>query len=163
MKWSETPQGKLARTASDRSDQGKHSEALELLDRALEIKHDDPVVLTHYGAVLRKLQRLDEAEKPLRAALRIDQELTPAWDHLGMVYQEREEFEKAAYCYEQSARITPRAAVLTMLANVQLTFDPHKSLENAREALSLDPQWDEAQKILDSARREIRRLGSNEP
>jgi len=161
MRWSETPQGRLATAASNLSSEGSHLEALELLEGALNIKRD-PLVLVHYGSVLRALRRYDEAEQALLAALEIDEDLSHGWNQLGMLLQFREEFEKAALCYERSVKISPNVDILTVLANVQLAFDPEKSLENAERALSIDPDWAEARTILDAAEREIHRRSSED-
>ena len=159
MKWRETVQGQLATEADELSSAGNHVGALALLEQALAFNTKDPVVLVYRGRELHSLERYDEAEQSLRDALAIDDNLTHAWNELGMLMESKEAFEEAAFCFEQSAKLSPNVDVLTMLANMQLAFDPQKSVENAKRALSFDPDWDEAQTILKSAKRQIRERG----
>lgn len=157
MKWRDTRQGKLATDASEFSSKGNHAKALLLIEEALALSPKDPMVLVYQGRVLLALGRHDDAEQSLRAALGIDGNLPYAWNELGMLMQSRGAFEKAAFCYEQSAGISLSVEVLTMLANVQLAFDPEKAIETAERALSVDSEWTEAQAVRNAAKNEIRR------
>jgi tetratricopeptide (TPR) repeat protein len=159
MKWRWTPQGQLATEAADLSSKGNHSEALALLERALEFNRMDKMVLVYHGRVLTALRRYDEAEHSLRAALGVDGTFSHAWNQLGMLNEDQGKFEKAAFCYEQSVKSAPTVEILTMLANVQSAFDPQKAADNADRALSIDPNWDEAQAVRDNARAQLKRLG----
>ena len=163
VKWRETKRGRLATAAGELSDRGEPARALVLLEQALALKPGDPVLLTYQGRVLRALGRGGEAERVLRGAIDVDEGLVHAWNELGMLMEEREEFEEAASCFEQSAKRAPNRDVLTMLANMQLAFDPRSSVENAERALALDPEWEEARRVLASAKRELRRLRSEGP
>ncbi len=153
MKWRETAHGRLCVEAVELSSDGMHAEALDLLERALEIKPSDPKALVYRGSVFHALGRYHEAEQSLRDALEIDRSITHAWNELGMVMESIGLFERAASCFEQSAKISPNTSVLTMLASMQLAFDPQKSVHNAERALSIDPTWDEAQAVRDAAKR----------
>lgn len=157
MRWRDTPQGRLATEANELSAKGDPAGALDLLDRALEIRPRDPIVLVYRGRVLIASGRHDEAEQSLRTALGIDGNLSHAWNELGMLMESRGKFEKAAHCYEESARMAPCAEILTMLASMQLAFDPQKAIESAKRTLSLDSDWSEAQTVLDAAEKETRR------
>jgi tetratricopeptide (TPR) repeat protein len=161
MRWRETAQGRLATEADELSSAGSHADALALIERALEFEPRDPMILAYRGRELHALERFDEAERSLRDALGIDRGLTHAWNELGMLMRSRGFFEKAAFCFEQSAEVSPDVYVLTILANMQLAFDPQKSVENAESALAIDPDWDEAQTILESAKRKLRRRGED--
>jgi tetratricopeptide (TPR) repeat protein len=163
MTWRATPQGQLATDADELSARGNHSEALALLERALEFNRMDKAVLVYYGRELAALGRYDEAEHSLRSALSVDETFSLAWNELGMLMQlkgafDKGAFEKAAFCYEQSARIAPSVEILTVLANVQLVFAPQKAADNAERALAIDSEWTEAQVIRNSARIQIQRL-----
>jgi tetratricopeptide (TPR) repeat protein len=158
MKWRATPQGQLATDAAELSAKGNHSEALALLERALEFNRMDKAVLVYHGRELAALGRYDEAEHSLRSALSVDETFSHAWNEFGMLMELKGEFEKAAFCYEQSAKIAPSVEILTVLANVQLVFDPQKAADNAERALAIDPEWTEAQVIRNSARMQIQRL-----
>ena len=115
------------------------------------------------GSELHDLGKLDEAERILHQALDLDSRFHLAWAQLGLVMGAREEFEKAAYCFEQAASISLDKSVYTMLANMQLAFDPWSAATNARQALSFDPGWEEASRVLATAQKEIARRQVEEP
>ena len=75
-----------------------------------------------------------------------------------MLKQSEGLFERAAFCFGRSAEIAPSAEILTMLANVQLAFDPRQALENSERALSFEADWEEARVVQNAALRQIRWL-----
>jgi tetratricopeptide (TPR) repeat protein len=80
----------------------------------------------------------------LNTAVRLDERSNLAWAELAQAYEMQERYEKAAFCYEQAAEIKPNVSYYTMLANVQLTFDPESAVQNADKALEIEPGSEEA-------------------
>lgn len=152
MKWRETRRGQLATEASKLSSKGNHSDALNLLERALELKPKDPLVLVYRGRVLHALARYGEAEKSFRDALNIDGNLCYAWNELGLLFEDRGFFEKAADCLTRSVQLRPDFNSYTVLAKVELMFDVDAALSDAEKALELNPGWDEAIQVRDAAK-----------
>ncbi|MEM8884223.1 MAG: tetratricopeptide repeat protein [Planctomycetota bacterium] len=155
MSWRESPAGRLTVRADDLYDEGRHDEALDLIEQALRLRPRSVALETRRGRELHALGRYAEAEQVVRAALRINDRFVHAWNQLGMQYMDQGYFEKAAFCFQQSADIAPNESVLTGLANCQLVFDPAAALENAERALAIDPTWEEAERVRDSARRRL--------
>lgn len=161
MKWHETEHGRLCIQSYVLAEDGDLEGSLALVEKALALRPDHPFVLTYYSRVLRSLSRFDEAEAAVRAASERHEEfrvsapaiMSKVWGEYGTLHEERGAYVKAAYCYELSAKLRPRASMFTILASVQLTFDPQSALHNAQRALGMDPDWDEAQVILAAAKR----------
>lgn len=158
MKWSQTEQGQLTLRARELLFDDRNAEgAVELLDKALELEPDNHHILTYQGVALHELGRFEEADRSLRKAVGINSDDMHAWNALGMLNEDQEFFERAAFCYEQSVRISVSVENLTVLANVQLVFDPHSSARNAELAMALEGDHEETRVILESAHRELRK------
>jgi len=145
-----------AKELADRSrvaaDSGDYVTALLLIDRAIK---EDPYHIRYpvtKGSFLRVLRRFDESEELLRQSISTFSVNYVAWTELGLLQRDTNGFEAAAFCYEQSIRQREDFNVYTLLANVQLAFDPRCALLNAEHAIKLNPDWDEAIAIRDRAR-----------
>ena len=152
MQWRETMHGQLATKASKLNSEGNHSDALCLLEQAIELRPRDPILLVYRGRVLHALARFGEAERSFREALHIDRGLCYAWSELGLLLMDCKRFEEAAECLQESANLKRDFSTYTVLANVQLAFDAHSALMNAQKALELNPNWDEAAEVRDEAK-----------
>ncbi len=98
----------------------RHSEAYELIKKALELRPSDFYILDSMGWVLYRLGRLDEAIEYLRKALNIRQDPEIA-AHLGEVLWVRGEREQAKEVWEAALKQTPED---TRLLDVIERFNP---------------------------------------
>jgi protein O-mannosyl-transferase len=94
--------------------EGKHSEALDYYQKALELKPSDPLTLASLGATYARLGRWSEAESFLRKALEICPELAFAHEKLGSVLLARgrrdeasEHLRKATMANDRKLRAQP--------------------------------------------------------
>jgi protein O-mannosyl-transferase len=76
--------------------EGKHSEAVDYYQKALELKPSDPLTLASLGATYAKLGQWSEAESFLRKALEICPELAFAHKKLGSVLLARDRRDEAS-------------------------------------------------------------------
>lgn len=88
----------LGYTLTDRTD--RHQEALELIQRALELKPGDPFYLDSLGWVYYRLGDLDKAEKFLREAMEAQPD-TEFIAHLGEVLWEQGKKDEAMTLWQQ--------------------------------------------------------------
>lgn len=88
----------LGYTLADRTD--RHQEALELIQRALELKPGDPFYLDSLGWVYYRLGELDKAEKFLREAMEAQPD-TEFIAHLGEVLWEQGKKDEAMTVWQQ--------------------------------------------------------------
>ncbi len=138
------------------AEQGDYARAVRLVDRALKLRPTWSKPWVVKGHFLREAKRFDESEAVLRKALGIKCADHYAWTELGLLFRDRELFQKAAFCFRRSLEIRPDFNVYTLLANVELTFDPASAVANAEKALKLKPGWHEAIRIRDSGKRLMR-------
>lgn len=77
---------------------------------AVELRQDDPSMLTAYGAALIDARRPDDAEPHLRRAVEIEPYLAPGWYQLARALDEQQKAQEALASYEQFLRRAPRSA-----------------------------------------------------
>ncbi|MCB2106512.1 MAG: tetratricopeptide repeat protein, partial [Rhodobacteraceae bacterium] len=82
---------------------GRAHEALELFQRALELKKDDPDLYHGIGTALRQLGHTENAMLAFDGALRIDRHHHPALYDLALLYQKRRDFAAADRLYERAS------------------------------------------------------------
>lgn len=99
------------------SGQGKYSEAIELLTRAIKLR-PDPVYYENLGYACENLGRRKEAEKHYRAALELSENNKDIYlNRLGIFYFNQQEFEKAVEFYQQAIELHPKAVYYENIGN----------------------------------------------
>ncbi len=86
--------------------QGRAAEALEALQRAVSMQPGYAIALDNLGAALTVLERFDEAEQSIRAALAIDERNPSAHNNLGTLLMRRHD-EAALACFDRALAINP--------------------------------------------------------
>jgi tetratricopeptide (TPR) repeat protein len=127
------------------------NEALRLIDRVLEARPSSSNSWALKGRALYELGNLSEGDLASKKSIELNSACHPSWITLGLIHSDRQQFEHAASCFKHAAEIDPDKSILTLLAAVEYEFDPASARRHAREALDIDPQWDEAKRILDEA------------
>jgi tetratricopeptide (TPR) repeat protein len=84
----------------------KINEALELIQKAVEISPTNPSFLDSLGWAYFKLNKLDEAEKYLKAAARLNTSSATILDHLGDVYQKQGKTKLAGTTWRKALKIS---------------------------------------------------------
>ena len=102
---------------------------------------------------LRCLDKIEEAIELGRKGIGKWPEEFEGWLVLGMAYYDAKKYHDSADCFKRASKIKSDFNVLTMLANAELTFSPADALQHANEALKLEPNWKEASKIRDKAKK----------
>lgn len=144
------------RMARKCTEDGNLEGALSIMEKAIVADPSNPVLIIYKGQLLLDLSREEDAEKEFKRALKLDPKNPYAWGHLGLLMQSREEFERAAFCFQRVVEEIPDHNTLTILANVQLAFDPESALLNAEKALQCNPEWEEAKEVLRTAKKHLR-------
>ena len=144
--------------ALDAFDAGNTKQALREIDEAIELTHgDDAAPWAVKSRVLYDLGEHDEAEAAARNSIRIDVTNYHAWISLGLIFFDRHQFEKAAFCYKKAIEEEEDYGTYTMLAEAERQFDPESAIKYAKRALELNPDWDEAETILKTAMEDVRK------
>jgi tetratricopeptide (TPR) repeat protein len=103
------------------------------------------------GTVLFRQEKLDEAEKHFRLALRYDHWLVDAHANLAAVASARGDLAQALHHYDDALKLSPTNASLYYSAGVVLSRhgQPFRAREFLTRAVELDPHFNEARKLLE--------------
>jgi tetratricopeptide (TPR) repeat protein len=120
---------------------GRHQEALEVIDKAIQIAPDIAISWTDLGVVLVDLKRLDEAMLSFRHALELDPQCWEAAYKSALLYQRIGQFEDALKQFDLCKRLRPddaaglqaRAQVLRLLKRFE------EALRDSEKSHALDP------------------------
>ena len=133
--------------------------AIEELDKAIQLSPSATVCWTTKGHFYSELGKFKEAKKSFRTATKLAPERSLTWAGLGMAQMNLKEYKSAAQNFRKAVNLQPDFNLYTMLANVELTFDPKLALADAKKALKLEPNWDEALKVHKAAEQVIAKKG----
>ena len=134
----------LLERATKLDEQGSPLKAMLLLRRALEVR-TDPVVLTRIGSLAIDLERWNEAEVALLAAIGLDSDFIPAYFYLGLAYRAQGRDEAALSCLERASLAEPSEYNFTILGVIQDELDlAPQARESYRRAIAIDPSHIEA-------------------
>jgi len=131
--------------------------AKHIYQQVIELDPDNAVALNNYGYMLAELgERLDEAEKMIRKALKIRPNEPAFLDSLGWVYFQRGNYKEALKWVEKAVKAQPRDAELRYhLGMVYWKLgDREKALRELKEALKIDPRHPEANEALERLEQE---------
>ncbi|WP_440957076.1 tetratricopeptide repeat protein [Methanosarcina sp. Mfa9] len=85
----------------------KYPEAIEALDKALELNPDYPDAWYQKGVVLFKLEKYPEAIEALDKALRINSDYPDAWYQKGIVLFKLEKYPEAIETFDKALELNP--------------------------------------------------------
>jgi uncharacterized protein (TIGR02466 family) len=110
-------------------------------DNALDLRPDDPAILTIKGVALHQLERLEEAEEVLARSTELNTEDANSLLHLGRVRLQRDNFQGAISAFEQAAILAPDlATVHSQLANAHAAKgSPEVAVELCNKFLQQNP------------------------
>ena len=144
--------------AWDALDAGNGKKALREIDKAIEFAHESRSAncWAVKSRILHELEDHRAAEDAAWNSLRLDEMCFRAWMSLGLISSDEHQFMKAAFCYKKAVEIEEDFGTYTMLAAVEEMFDPESAIKHAKKALELNPDWDEAEKILEGAKESLK-------
>lgn len=90
---------------------GKNREAIEPYRKALELKPQDPTILSNLCAAYGNSGRYDEAVKSCQEAIQLNPSLAEAYNNLGWSYHRRGRNEDAIQACKQAIRLQPDLAM----------------------------------------------------
>jgi cytochrome c-type biogenesis protein CcmH/NrfG len=127
--------------AWDRAQAGDRPGAFDLLQQALRIAPNDPVVLTTMAVLYREERRLRDAVLHCDAAIRACPTYAAAWLERAFVLSTGGSFERATESYAEAARLDPgNAAAWAGMAMIAARKGDHGVVRgHAEKALAVDP------------------------
>lgn len=123
-------------------ERGERLEALALLQQLESL--GDPIILTRIGALQYELERWDEAEATLLAAVKTDPNIWVTHFYIGLVYRDQGRLEMAEAAFLQALKNEESSGTLNLLGLVQLGLG-YKELaqKSFRRALAVDSHDEE--------------------
>jgi tetratricopeptide (TPR) repeat protein len=108
------------------ADAGEHlEEALELIEKAVEVEPENPAYLDSLGWVLFKLDRPELAlEKLMKAVELLDAPDAVVYDHLGDVHEALKQRTLAVEAWEVSYRLSPTNSIKLKLEHAGRSVPP---------------------------------------
>lgn len=85
----------------------KLSEAVQCLEKAIEMESENYLAHNNLGTALHKMNRLQEALHHLNRAIELHSESPIPFNNVGIVYNELSQVEKAVACYDRAIEIDP--------------------------------------------------------
>lgn len=90
---------------------GQYQQAINCLDKVLEINSNVPGTWINKGYALYSLNRLPEAISCYDCALKIDKQCIEAWNGKGMALKDLNNFQGAIECYDEALSIDSRSFI----------------------------------------------------
>jgi tetratricopeptide (TPR) repeat protein len=120
---------------------GRLSDALNVFDKAVQLKPDDPELWKHMGGVLAALDRPADALLSFQRSLQLDPRHWEAAYQSGVLLQQSERFEEALVQLDLCCRLRPdHAPTLQMRARTLRGLKRYEAcLADTRRAHALDP------------------------
>jgi tetratricopeptide (TPR) repeat protein len=85
----------------------KLDEAIEMIEKALELEPDNGAFLDSYAWVLYKLGRYEDAIVPMNSAIEIEQDDAILYDHQGDIYAALNKLDKAVESWKKALELDP--------------------------------------------------------
>jgi len=123
--------------------QGRYSESIGYLRRALQLEPGSPRTYNNLGVALARQGQLAEASRVYRQALQLQPRYAEAHHNLGEVLQQQGSFDEARACYEQALYLKPGLAQTHNNLGALLTAqeDILAACEHYRQALRQQPDF----------------------
>lgn len=124
---------------------GKLNEALELYDKMLAHRPDDPHLLACAGTAMTQVQAFGMAIHLLSKSTQVKPDIPDAWHNLGIAYRTMGMIDKAMGCYQKELTLPGRSQrdMATIYANISGCYvnegEPKKCVEYANTGLRYDP------------------------
>ncbi len=138
-----------------RKETGELDAVLIELESAIDADGSVALFWLNKGQVLSELGQHVKAILAFKKMLSLEDHPL-GWYLLGITFHDVEQFTESAEALSKARDAFGNDHnFLTLLASAQLTFDPDLAFATATEALKLNPIWDEAKSIRDSAQKLI--------
>ncbi len=131
-------------------------EAIRLIEKAINLCPSHTVYWSAKSQFLYDSSNFEGALLAANKSIDCNPKNHHAWTIFGLAHVHVRTLEEAAACFKRSTELKEDFATYTMLAAAEVEFDVESAIKHAKKALDLNPDWDEATKILRSAESKLR-------
>ncbi|MCX8174522.1 MAG: tetratricopeptide repeat protein [Thermoplasmata archaeon] len=118
---------------------GKLASAAECLDKAIELRPENPVYLEEKGNLAYAMLEVDVAVRNLDAALESDEERPQTWVSLGTIMHDIGRYAEALRCFERALEISENPDVMALSGRTLVRMGRvEEAIARFQKALSLD-------------------------
>ncbi|MBU1137530.1 MAG: tetratricopeptide repeat protein [Proteobacteria bacterium] len=121
---------------------GRINDAIEALERCIVIDDQANQPMINLGAIFFGMGNLDRAQELNELAIQVQPDTSAqAYANLGLIWQQRNEMDKAIAAYDKAIQYDPRLATVWMNLTSVLTMkgEDERALKAARRATELEP------------------------
>ena len=136
-------------------DEGNTEEALRLIEKVVELAPNSSKYWSAKGEFYYEIEDYSIAETAAKRSVELNRKNYFGWLILAHCAFDQHQFQKAAEYFKKYLEFKESYSVYTLLAAAELEFDPRSAYDHAKRALELNPDWDEAQAILVSAKAQM--------
>lgn len=130
---------------------GRINDAIEALERCIEIDDQANQPMINLGAIFFGMGNLDRAQELNEMAIKVQPDTSAqAYANLGLIWQQRNDMDKAIAAYNKAIQYDPKLATVWMNLTSVLTMkgEDERALKAARKATELEPDSPLAQNNL---------------
>lgn len=130
---------------------GRINDAIEALERCIVIDDQANQPMINLGAIFFGMGNLDRAQELNEMAIQVQPDTSAqAYANLGLIWQQRNDMDKAIAAYNKAIQYDPRLATVWMNLTSVLTMkgEDERALKAARKATELEPDSPLAQNNL---------------
>ncbi len=140
--------------------QGNISEATKYYQQIINQGFNDYRVFSNYGAILKQIGKLEEAELTTRKAIKLNPTLAESYNNLGLILKDLENLQEAESSTRKAIELRPDFA--NAYSNLGLILKDLGNLQEAesstRKALELNPNFVEAHNNLGAILKDLNNL-----
>lgn len=121
----------------------KHTEAEPYLRKSVQLNPNDLNALASFGFTLNQINKDDEAIIYLKKALVIDPQNSQLWGILGMIYDNKEMFDKCDEAYEKAYELSPDDPLILnnyAYSLIERDLQIDRAYEMSKRAVEQDPE-----------------------
>lgn len=138
----------------DLIDREQYQEAIQDINKALDINPNDHTALFQFGEVLLKTNRIGLATNIYRYLKTLAPNRSEIWNNLGRCLQRKESRDEARACFRKSLELDPKSssAMINLAVMDVNEGQPSLAVRGAKKALSISPESRQARDVLAMAK-----------
>jgi tetratricopeptide (TPR) repeat protein len=131
----------------------RHDEAVECIEKALNLKPDDAQAHANLGLAFQGLKQFKDAGRHFQESLKLAPDNPRAYNNLGGVFMSLGQVQEAAMCFQQAVTLQPNLAEAQFnLGSALLHLQQYKEAAlRLQQCLKLKPDFDGARVKLEQA------------